>query len=277
MMLCAACISWKRLCFIHCLFSIIITLAFVFYTALGIALIYLSAYTSKGIEKLCKGDGSNSQFQDALNELYSAADQIFCVDPLMGGCSCYLSHTPEGGQRDGFTYYSLFPEVYKVQECTEHLMDAYSDYGVSFDDISGIVQYLDYFGDIEKAYDCAGICDYQSVYYFSNSDAGAPKKACYKSIKNKVILGEILGMGIAYLITGLVLGTIGFVQYGLCCRKADKKNKKDKDHKHHDESKEHSLAPSSRQNVYIVTVPTKQYYEKPAIPPHAVEGAQGYL
>ena len=106
--------------------------------------------------------------------------------------------------------------VTKLQQCsTLSIQTAYGNYTVSVDDIDDFLVYLDYFGDIEEEYSCSGVCNYEVVYYFSNTLNGRPEKECYKSIRDELLLGEMRGMGIGFVVSGIVLLIVIFVQYGL--------------------------------------------------------------
>ena len=131
----------------------------------------------------------------------------------MFGCPCDIRHAPIGGQRA--SYYSEVSGITKVQECTDYLEDTFEDYNIDLGTLDDIIEYLDYFGEIEDWYECSGICNYQSVYYFSDTLNGAPEEACWESIKDDILLGEIFPMGVAYFVSGLILFCILFVQYGL--------------------------------------------------------------
>lgn len=116
-----------------------------------------------------------------------------------------------------------------MQDCEDQAEFYFSNYEIDFSSVSDLITYLDYFGDIEKAYDCSGIWNYYAAYYFSDIDRGIPKEACANSIKNKMIKREIIGMGIAYFITGIIAGVVMLIQYGLCCRKPEQKQEKRED------------------------------------------------
>ena len=212
--------SIKRFCFCHWLFAIILSFFTIFFIALGIALIAIALVSSDELEKLCSDNNSDSDFQQALNDIYDNADEIFCVNRAFG-CVCdtgtYIPPTKLPGSYANGDVVS--GTVKKVQECTEHLEEAYADYNIDFDDINDIIEYLNYFGEIETDYECSGVCTRRVVYYFSDSSKGAPPDRCYESIDEDMLKGEILPMGIGYAIIGAFIFTITFVQYGLCCRK----------------------------------------------------------
>lgn len=210
---CGACIACKRMCPIQCLFAIILTLCTVILLALGIALIVATSLIADEMEKACGTDASSSDISQSFNELYTNADSFYCV--ASNGCVCY-STTIVGA---GYTSTNSSSTVTNVQQCTSYLEAAYADYGISFDDISSLQEYLGYFGDIEEQFDCSGICTLQAKYYFSDINNGVPGKLCFDSIKDDLILGEVRGYGIGYTVAGIVCFLVWFVQYGLCCRK----------------------------------------------------------
>lgn len=169
------------------------------------------------MDKAC--DPTNTDTSDAVEafrELYSTADTIYCVNPS-GGCECYMNSTRLTGT--GYTLVNSSSTVTKVQECTAHLSAAYASYGISFDDIGELTEYLDHFGSIEREYTCSGICTVKNRYYFSDINIGAPTSTCFDNIKDDLILGDVRNYGIGYTVSGAVLFVIWFVQYGLCCRK----------------------------------------------------------
>jgi hypothetical protein len=187
---------------------------------LGIALIAIALVSSDELEKLCSSENTDSEFQKALNDIYDNADEIFCV-PGAFGCVCDTgNYAPPSKLPTGYANGDIVPgTIKKVQECTDHLEEAYSDYNIDFEDINDIIVYLNYFGEIETDYECSGVCTKRDVYYFSDSSMGAPPDRCYESIDEDMLKGEILPMGIGYAIIGAFIFIITFVQYGLCCRK----------------------------------------------------------
>ena len=82
-----------------------------------------------------------------------------------------------------------------------------------------IVSYLDYFGAVEKAYSCSGICIAEGAYYFSDLTRGQPTGSCFNVIRDDLIVHAIQGAGIAFLVTGIFMWAIWCVQCGLCCRR----------------------------------------------------------
>ena len=214
-MLCAFCIVWKRFCCIQFLYILTISFAVLFFVAVGILLIVIAGLFESGIDDAC--NNGTSSIAEAFNELYSTSDSIYCVNSLTA-CVCEpLTHTPVGANRTYDT--ALTGGISNVQGCSAELERTFASYGVSFDSLSDIVEYLDLFGDIEKEYECSGICNKQAVYYFYSVSAGEPKNECTDKIKTELIDGIIAGSGIAYLVTGIFIGVIWFIQYGLCCRK----------------------------------------------------------
>lgn len=193
----------------------ILTLSFIIFLTAGIVLFIASGKVVAEMDKACGPNGSNS-IAKSFNELYTNADTIYCK--TSGGCVCYSSDPAlvNGGTIVGTETSST---VIKVQEWITYLEAAFANYGISFSGIGEIQKYLDYFGEIEKAYKCSGICTVKAIYYFSSIGNGIPKSNCFSSIRNKLILGDIRNYGIGYIVTGVVLFVIWFIQYGLCCRK----------------------------------------------------------
>lgn len=101
-------------------------------------------------------------------------------------------------------------------------MAAFADFNVDFSDLTEAIEYFDYFGEIEEKYSCSGICTVQKKYYFYDASKGFPPKRCKDSIKDKYLLGEVLGYGIGYTVSGGILFLVWFIQYGLCCRKKNR-------------------------------------------------------
>eukprot|EP00343_Euplotes_focardii_P001281 CAMPEP_0205804404 /NCGR_PEP_ID=MMETSP0205-20121125/7319_1 /ASSEMBLY_ACC=CAM_ASM_000278 /TAXON_ID=36767 /ORGANISM="Euplotes focardii, Strain TN1" /LENGTH=206 /DNA_ID=CAMNT_0053073971 /DNA_START=289 /DNA_END=909 /DNA_ORIENTATION=+ len=192
-----------------------ITLGFVIFLVVGIAIIIGTGIIAEEMDKAC-ANPDTSAIAEAFNELYGTADDIYCITGSTG-CLCYVSDPTRVAT--GYVAVNTSSTVTKVQECTDHLESAYASYGISFDDIGEIVKYLDYFGEIEKEYTCSGICTQLPKYYFSDINIGIPSKICFDSIKDGLILGDVKNYGIGYTVTGSVLFIIWFIQYGLCCRK----------------------------------------------------------
>ncbi|CAI2380281.1 unnamed protein product [Moneuplotes crassus] len=215
---CGACISLKRVCLVHCCFTLMVTLSFIVFLVTGIGLIVGTELIVKEMDKACE-DPNAGGISESFRELYASADTIYCINGITG-CECYVNSTRLVGP--GYTMVNSSSTVIRVQQCTAHLEEAYADYGVSFDDLNAIMEYLTYFGDIEREYKCSGICTFKNKYYFSDINIGAPEKTCFDVIRDDIILGDVRNYGIGYTVSGAVLFIIWFVQYGLCCRK--KKN-----------------------------------------------------
>lgn len=45
---------------------------------------------------------------------------------------------------------------------------------------------MDFLGKVEEKYECSGICDQMSVYYFSNINEGIPKTSCWTGLKKEI-------------------------------------------------------------------------------------------
>ena len=213
------CTLWKRFKICHCIFALLVTICFLFFTALGILLLVIVSMSVSELEDLCSitPTGDKSDFQKAMDELYSSADSVYCVTAA-AGCYCQISHSTAGARRTYSTSGSG-SQVTNVQGCASSLATAYANYNVCDGDTSCLTEYFDYFGEIEDEYTCSGICTHEAVYYFYNSNAGAPTQRCMDPIIDEILEGEIQNMGIGYLCSGILLFAIWFVQYGLCCRK----------------------------------------------------------
>jgi hypothetical protein len=196
-----------------------ISLTVLIFIAIGGILVYVAGIMKTGLEDACNaGDGTVAEI---FNELYSTVDDIYCRSSAMNGCDCAsVSFVPNPARSTPEAYsFGGSSDMINVQECTSYLENVFANYGIDFDSVSDIVDYLDYFGDIEDGYSCSGICDYQSVYYFSDITSGAPDGSCEGNIRDDLITHVIEGSGIAYIVTGCFILCIWFIQYGLCCRK----------------------------------------------------------
>jgi hypothetical protein len=210
--LCGSCVAYKRKCPVHWIFAVFLTLCTLCLLVVGIIIIAMTTVVASAIEDACEV-GSDSSISESFRELYLNADTFYCV--AVNGCECYSTiHTGVG-----FTTTNTSATVTNAQGCTAYLETAYADYGVDLDGEGGIVEYLDYFGDIEDEFNCSGMCVLQTKYYFSDINNGIPEKVCLDSIKDDLILGEVQGYGIGYTVAGCLLVMVWFVQYGLCCRK----------------------------------------------------------
>jgi len=212
---CGGCIALKRYCLVHCCFAFMVTLSFVVFLAAGIGLIVITSIVADEMETACDSTSENS-ISESFRELYTNSDSFYCVSSI-SGCECYVNSTRLSGT--GYTMVNSSSTVTKVQQCTSYLESAYADYGVDFSDINDIIEYLDYFGEIEKDYKCSGMCTIKNKYYFSDINIGAPEKTCFDVIKDDLILGDVRNYGIGYTVSGSILFIIFFIQYGLCCRK----------------------------------------------------------
>lgn len=207
----------KRFCLVHCCFSFIVTLAFILFLFAGILLIVLTTAIADEMDTACDPT-SNGDVVEAFRELYSTANTIYCVNSATG-CECYSNGTNPSATGVGYTAVNSSSTVVNVQSCSDHLEQAYANYGIDFDSTSELAEYLGHFGNIEKEFSCSGICTLQNRYYFSDINNGVPSKTCFDVIKDDLILGDVRGYGIGYTVAGVVLFVIWFIQYGLCCRK----------------------------------------------------------
>lgn len=214
--LCGGCIAWKRFCVVQCFFSIFITLAFIFFYIFGISLLILTTNIGDALDKACDPT-ENGDVVEAFRELYVSANTIYCVSSSTG-CECYSDGSNPNAAGVGYTAINSSSTVVNVQSCTDHLEQAYANYGIDFDSTSDLAEFLGHFGTIEKEFKCSGICTLQNRYYFSDINIGVPEKTCIDVIKDELVLGEVRGFGIGYTVTACILFLIWFVQYGLCCR-----------------------------------------------------------
>ena len=221
---------------------------------------------------------SNSDdFQKAMNDLYESAYTVYWrSSPVVCTCNLgtYVPNLSDGNRQDAYDT-DIVNGVTKLQQCsTASIQTAYGNYTVSADDIGDFLEYLDYFGDIEDEYKCSGVCNYEVVYYFSNTLNGRPEKECYVSIKDELLLGEMRGMGIGFIVSGIVLLIVIFIQYGLWCREEPKKQQQRQQQRHQQQPRKHKY-------VYAGTNQPSQPRDfskpPPSVPTSAVSGANLYL
>ena len=211
-------ISLYRLCWCHWLFAILMCLFTLFFLVLGAGLIAAGKLAANYLDELWSSGNSSNTIQKSLSELYSKADSIYCV--ASNGCTWYATYVaPTSPRTYVMTAISSSSTVTSVQGCKSYLQTAYKDYGISFSDIDAIIKYLNYFGEIEKGYTCSGVWTMMPIYYFSDCSTTKPSKKCQDSIRDDILLGEVVPMGIGFLIIGCILFLVWFIQYGLCCRK----------------------------------------------------------
>jgi hypothetical protein len=219
MTLCGVCTAVKRFCFCHWIFAILVTLAVVIFLALGIAIIVIAKMAAQELDDLCASGDTSSDLAKSLNELYTKSDTFYCVAPATG-CTCFVTHTP--GDGGSYSTTETASTVRNVQGCSDKILAAFASFNVDFSDLTEAIEYFDYFGEIEEKYSCSGICTVKPKYYFYDSSKGQPSKRCKDSIKDEYLLGEVLGYGIGYTISGGILFLIWFIQYGLCCRRKNR-------------------------------------------------------
>ncbi len=125
---------------------------------------------SDQLEELCSSNNTDGEFQQALNELYSRSDSFYCNT----NCGCYVGPTVYVTGKINSSHIDTTLNT-NVQDCRTFLEAAYAGYNIDFDDIDDIIKYLDLFGEIEKEYECSGICTTQTVYYFGDASKGKLK------------------------------------------------------------------------------------------------------
>ena len=160
---------------------------------------------------------SSDTINTFIDRLYENADQIYCV--ASSGCKWYATYVaPTSPRTYVMSTISTSSTVTSVQGCKSYLHSAYK-YLIYEGDIDSIIKYLNYFGEIEKGYTCSGVWTMMPIYYFSDCSTTKPSKKCQDSIRDDIFLGEVVPMGIGFLIIGCILFLVWFIQYGLCCRK----------------------------------------------------------
>ena len=118
-MLCMICLAYKRNCFVHWIFVFILTICFVVYTVLGVAIMYAAIYSADQLEELCsESSTSSNDFKDAMDELYETCDTFYCT----GVCLCDLNFIPVDLARNDYIGSSGAP-AQNVQDC-EALIEA---------------------------------------------------------------------------------------------------------------------------------------------------------
>ena len=78
-------------------------------------------------------------------------------------------------------------------------------------DYDGLVEWMDWF---ESTYDCAGICKTAAFYWTKNPASSRPSQSCINSLKDDITT-PFLGLGIATVISGIMLFFIFIMQYCL--------------------------------------------------------------
>ena len=147
-------LSWKSHWSVIILYSFFVTLGTLFFLAMGIVLIVVGARGAKEIKEMCSSKNADSDFQKSFNELYFYADLIYCRPPVTG-CMCYTKHSPSNSERSYVTTQTEnFPgAVTNVQGCKEHLEKAYTNYVIPFNKVDDLIEFLNYFGELESEYD----------------------------------------------------------------------------------------------------------------------------
>ncbi|CAI2387492.1 unnamed protein product [Moneuplotes crassus] len=242
-MACGMGTATKRYCFLHYTFGIFLSLVTVLFIILGVAMTAIGFGLADQLQELCSSENTDSDFQEAMNELYFRCDTFYCTVL----CPCYIGSTL---YFTGKTAATINPyDNTKVQDCRQYIQAAYSTYNLEFSDIDHIVEFLDYFGEIEMEYKCSGICKLQTVYYFGDSSRGEPPKTCKDPIREDLLIGEMGLMGIGYLIIGVALFVVLFVQYGLCCREKDDRYSEDDSSRKYDGSRYENPKPYAAQRA----------------------------
>lgn len=215
-MFCGLFTAIKRIWFCHWVFALLVISSAIFFTVLGLGLIIGGSVTKDSLDDLWDNNDTDNGIQQAFGELYSSADTIYCKAAPYN-CVWYVTH-PVLAANITTSPIELSTTIRNVQQCKDGLSEAYKDYNIDFDDVGELSDYLDYFGDIEEEYEWSGVCEQKEVYYFWDSAAGKPGKGCKDSIKDDLIDGIVIPVGIGYLIIGMFLWIISFIQFGLCCR-----------------------------------------------------------
>lgn len=212
------CVSYCYYSCCHWLMAIWLTCYSLIFLAGGSGLLYVVDFLD-GILK-DSWNNSNDSLAKVFSELYTKADDYYCRSS--NGCYCRTKGAVSSSNR---TYYTTTNAtsttiVTKFQDCTYYLSYAFGNYTSSLSSTSKIIEYLDYFGSIEQAYSCSGMCNITlPVYYFSDSYSSYPTKVCMDSIRENLLKGEIKFYGGSFVAIGSVMFLIWLIQYGLCCRK----------------------------------------------------------
>lgn len=187
----------------------------------------MSGQASEQIIELWDEDNKDSDFQKAMDELYFYADTIYCRAPPTGWF-WELTHSPGTDPRIYLTSPTpnLIENVNNVQGCRDLLEATYTNYVVDFDDLDQLVEFLNHFGELEKDYDCSGVCEYKPVFYFYDSAKGFPERKCEDPIAYDILIGEVMPIGFGFVIISAVLLIIALIHCGFFCRKDNVNNSK---------------------------------------------------
>jgi len=150
-----------------------VTLGTVIFLAVGIAVITIAEEAIRDIDYLCDNESTESGLAEALDEIYTIPSVFYCEAPS-DGCTCYVTHVPSDNVSKSYSLVQTSSTVTNVQGCSAYIMESFKDYDVEFSDIQDAIEYLDYFGEIEKEYKCSGICTAQSTYFYYDSSKGQP-------------------------------------------------------------------------------------------------------
>jgi len=209
-------INNKETSWTYWLFTIVLALLSLAVIILGVIMIVIASNFANEIEAACTTPNSN--FSRDLASIYTISSAYYCVTGL--GCQWYvgpnyLTHDKGLGATNLKTSHS----VTNTQEWSAFYSRAISVYGITFSTPEDTIDFLNYFGEIEKDFNCSGICNKETVFYFSDSSKGAPSKSCRGPIEEDLLKGEIIPLGIYYLLTGISMVCILILHLGLCFKK----------------------------------------------------------
>ena len=230
-------VGTKRTCWCHWFFAfllLLVTLFYLFCTCVFFTFNFefrnvmnsycnLSTQSQTVDDYLDKVYSNDNNYNKTVSELYSRADKILWVSS--GGCKWKISRTITSPSR---TYSTSITGVTKTQDWTAYLQSAYSGYDISASSLSDYQAFLNLMGDIESKYNCSGIWSTSQIYYFSNTDGGAPTKRWLENIQNDIVQYNLYLYGFLSAGISFCLLIILSIQYGLCCRCKRSENRKKK-------------------------------------------------
>lgn len=198
--------------------------------------------------------GSSSEMtkdiQTLFTKLYTTSRNYYCNSP----CPCTVKATSYANWTTNnpsqLSFYSslnttVSGNVVNVQWCQNSFSQIMSDLGVEAlfgkgdtpqaerdqyakdypnnaplnqkQSLARLQRFMDFMGTLETRFNCAGICEKQPIFYFSNINNGIPVGPCASKLKENYMISKLKDYGIGLIIIGILLIIPWLLHFALYC------------------------------------------------------------
>eukprot|EP00347_Sterkiella_histriomuscorum_P006329 403353169 len=200
-------------CIVTCPFGVLTFTIFAVYYVLGILCLAAGFYGAEAFSDYCSNQDLDywagfdlfDYVKEIDNTYLELNKQLMCTDICQ--CSPY-----DVKKFDGYTFAgkNFTGSNYNLKSCLSS-----TDYSYKWD-----TDVLNYLEDLEKTYQCSGLCKAQTLLLFTDFRSGPNYNSCYYSIARE-LERDMGNMGYVFLTCGTFVFCAWFCSFGLCFRDKD--------------------------------------------------------